>query len=55
MDVQLGFRGQIINDEQYSFITRLDNAPTAEARNHVIRADENMVSGLFSPYCSKDR
>ncbi|VDO56311.1 unnamed protein product [Schistosoma margrebowiei] len=35
-------QGQIINDEQYSFITRLDNAPTAEARNHVIRTDENM-------------
>uniref|UniRef100_A0A5K4F3X0 V-type proton ATPase subunit H n=2 Tax=Schistosoma mansoni TaxID=6183 RepID=A0A5K4F3X0_SCHMA len=40
-------QGQIINDEQYSFITRLDNAPTAEARNHVIRADENMTARVF--------
>ncbi|VDQ02189.1 unnamed protein product [Trichobilharzia regenti] len=40
-------RGQIINEEQYSFINRLDNAPTAEARNHVIRADEQMVFFTF--------
>ncbi|GAA57348.1 splicing factor 3B subunit 3, partial [Clonorchis sinensis] len=39
--------GQIINTEQFNFITRLDNAPTPEARTRVINEDPQLTARVF--------
>ncbi|KAA3677498.1 V-type H+-transporting ATPase subunit H [Paragonimus westermani] len=43
----LYFRGQIINTEQFNFITRLDNASTPEARDRVIQEDRQLTARVF--------
>ncbi|TGZ67640.1 hypothetical protein CRM22_004703 [Opisthorchis felineus] len=40
-------QGQIINTEQFNFITRLDNAPTPEARTRVINEDPQLTARVF--------
>ena len=38
-------RGQMINQKQFNFISRLDNAATPEARAHVFKEFEDEVCG----------
>ncbi|KAF5401253.1 V-type proton ATPase subunit H [Paragonimus heterotremus] len=40
-------QGQIINTEQFNFITRLDNASTPEARDRVINEDRQLTARVF--------
>ncbi|KAF6773654.1 hypothetical protein AHF37_07670 [Paragonimus kellicotti] len=40
-------QGQIINTEQFNFITRLDNASTPEARDRVIHEDRQLTARVF--------
>ncbi|KAA0192419.1 Vacuolar ATP synthase subunit H [Fasciolopsis buskii] len=40
-------QGQIINEEQFNFMTKLDNAPNAEARDYVIKEDPQLTARVF--------
>ncbi|THD19703.1 V-type proton ATPase subunit H [Fasciola hepatica] len=40
-------QGQIINAEQFNFMTKLDNAPNAEARDHVVKEDPQLTARVF--------
>ncbi|CAL8073697.1 unnamed protein product [Calicophoron daubneyi] len=40
-------QGQIINDEQFNFMTQLDNAPNTEARNHVLKESPKLTAKVF--------